>query len=520
MLTSREAASAVVSGEKLTKLFAGRRVLSDVDIDIMPGELHALLGANGSGKSTLVKILTGVYQPDGGAIIVGGRRLAAIGSPFEANGLGIAVVHQEAPLINSFTVAECIALFRGYPTRATRIEWRKLHREVGELLARFDLPIRPDQLAGTLSAAERALVAIIIALDRVKSGLRLLVLDEVTASLPQNQAEPYLDRVTAIARSGVGVLMVTHRLAELHGRASRVTLLRDGRVAYGAVSEEVDERRIVAEMIGTPGPEAAGEPVPAKKGVLARLWALRSSRPPSAVTNGPALELDRLNGARLREASLTIRPGEIVGIAGLSESGVGELPLILAGVLSPRSGEIRVAGKRLPARLDPRRVIAAGMATLPADRLRSGGIATLSVRENVLLPDLMRYWHAGGREKKVLARLVPDFDIRPPDPDVIFGKLSGGNQQKTILGKWLLLRPSVLILDDPTNGVDPAARRTIFELLRDAAAEGMAIVLFSTEPEQFANVCSRVAILRAGRVAAELTGTDLNPQTISQWCYS
>jgi ribose transport system ATP-binding protein len=463
-------------------------------------------------------MLTGVYQPDGGSILIGGRRVSAIASPFEANALGIAVVHQEAPLIDNFAVAECIAQFRGYPTSATRIQWRKLHREVADLLARFDLRIRPEQLAGTLSAAERALVAIIIALDRVKTGLRLLVLDEVTASLPRNQAEPYLERVTGIARSGVGVLMVTHRLAELHGRASRVTLLRDGRVAYMASSGQIDEGRIVAEMIGTPTPTEAEAPS-AKRGVLARLWSLRASKA-GPVANGAALELDHLTGARLHDAALAVPPGEIVGIAGLPESGVGELPLILAGALSPRAGSIRIAGRALPGRLTPRKVIAAGMATLPADRLRSGGIATLSLRENALLPDLLRYWHHRRRERQVLLRLVMDFDIRPPDPNAIFGRLSGGNQQKTILGKWLLLRPKVLVLDDPTNGVDPAARRTIFDLLRDAASEGMAIVLFSTEPEQFANVCSRVVILRGGSVAAELTGAELNPQSISQWCYS
>ena len=218
----------VAGGRRLDKIFAGRKVLNAVDISIAAGEIHALLGANGSGKSTLVKILTGVYQPDGGEIFVGDRRLAAIASPHEANALGIAVVHQEAPLINTFTVAECIAQFRGYPTRGGRILWKQLDREVGEMLARFGVDVAPQQLAGRLTAAERALVAIIIALDRVKAGLKLLVLDEVTASLPRNQAEPFLDRVLALAGSGIGVLMVTHRLAELHGRASSVTLLRDG----------------------------------------------------------------------------------------------------------------------------------------------------------------------------------------------------------------------------------------------------------------------------------------------------
>jgi ribose transport system ATP-binding protein len=240
------------AAEGISKVFAGQPVLRDVNLRVVEGEIHALLGANGSGKSTLVKILTGVYRPDGGTIVIGARRAASISSPHEANELGIAVVHQEAPLIDTFSIAECIAQFRGYPTRGGRIQWGCLNREVAEMLERFGLRIDPNQLAGKLTAAERALVAIVIALDRVRAGLKLLVLDEVTASLPRNQAEPYLDRILSLARSGVGILMVTHRLAELHGRASSVTLLRDGIVVYAAGAGEVDDRRLVAEMIGAP----------------------------------------------------------------------------------------------------------------------------------------------------------------------------------------------------------------------------------------------------------------------------
>lgn len=517
---SPDETSNTVRGESLTKIFAGVKVLRDVDIEIVPGEIHALLGANGSGKSTLVKILTGVYQPDGGAIVIGDRRLSAIGSPQEADGLGIAVVHQEAPLIDSFTVAECIAQFRGYPTRGSRIQWSRLNDEVAAMMERFGLAIDPHQLAGKLSAAERSMVAIVIALERVKSGLRLLVLDEVTASLPRNQAEPYLEQVISIAASGVGVLMVTHRLAELQGRASRVTLLRDGRVAYRATADELDERRIVTEMVGTP----PGEQTPEKSanlGVLVKLWQSREDGGKPATSDaGPALKLEALTGARLRDLSMSVDPGEIVGVAGLSESGVGELPLVLAGSLPLRSGRIVVEGRAVPAtRARPRDMIRAGIAVLPADRLHSGGVGSLPVAENVLLPDLRRYWHQPKRQKSVLSRVIREFDIRPTNPFALFGELSGGNQQKTILGKWLLLRPKVLVLDDPTNGVDPHARSTIFELLRDAAAEGVAIVMFSTEPEQFASICSRVVVLREGRVAKELVDEELTPQSISEWCY-
>jgi ribose transport system ATP-binding protein len=242
-----------VAGEQITKAFAGKRVLDAVDIDIAAGEVHALLGANGSGKSTLVKILTGVYGADGGTIVVGGRRLNTISSPAQANKLGIAVVHQEMPLIDTSTIAECIALFRGYPTSGGRIRWRALRREVADMLDRFAARLDPDRLAGTLSPAERALVALIIALDRVDAGLNLLVLDEVTASLPRDEAEPYLNHVAALAKRGTSVLMVTHRLAELHDRADRMTILRDGRGVFSGSVGSIDEAAIVSHMVGDAG---------------------------------------------------------------------------------------------------------------------------------------------------------------------------------------------------------------------------------------------------------------------------
>jgi ribose transport system ATP-binding protein len=505
----------------LTKIFAGQTVLDHVDINVPGGEIHALLGANGSGKSTLVKILSGVYQPEAGEICIGGKTLAAITSPHEANARGIAVVHQEAPLIDSLTVAECIAQFRGYPTRAGRIRWKELHSEVAAMLGNFGVEVRPDLLAGRLSSAERALVAIIIALDRVKAGLKLLILDEVTASLPRNQAEPYLDRIAAIARSSVGILMVTHRLAELHGRASSLTLLRDGRVALQGPAPSFDTRQIVAEMIGSsprsPARSSDGSTVKA----LRHLWDLRGA--PGRVAspqNTPALVLDQVTSFRLKGISFAVDGGEIVGIAGLSEAGINELPYVLGGIVGRKGGNILVNGRPLPPTLGPREVIEAGMAVLPADRHHSGGIGSLSVADNMLLPELVRYWHRPRREKNVLKRMSEMFDLRPPSPATIFGRLSGGNQQKALLAKWLLTRPNVMVLDDPTNGVDPNAREKIFDLLRDAARENVGVLIFSTEPEQFATICSRVLILREGVIAHELSGVELTPQTISQWCYA
>jgi ribose transport system ATP-binding protein len=489
--------------------------LRGVDLDIRAGAIHALLGANGSGKSTIVKLLTGVYQPDGGTISVGGRDVGAIASPHIASALGIAVVHQEAPLIDSFSVAECIAQFRGYPTQFGRIDWARLNHQVRAMLERFDLAIDPATLAGRLSAAERALIAVIIALDRVRSDLKLLILDEVTAALPRNQAEPYLDRVAELARSGVAVLMVTHRLAELHGRASKATVLRDGAVVYEAEADEINEARLVEEMVGLVH-EDARDASAARASGLRSLW--RQPRDEKATVT--ALSVRDLAGATLHDLSFDLKCGEIVGIAGLSDSGVTELPKILAGLKAPTGGRIEVGGISVPQRASPRALIKAGIVVLPADRLRSGGIASLSVAENILLPDLARFWAKPRRESEFLQRLVRLFDVRPATPGTLFGKLSGGNQQKAILAKWLALKPRVLVLDDPTSGVDPAARSKIFELLREAAATGIGLLAFSTEPEQLAAFCARVLILRDGAIASELTGDALDRKTIGRWCYA
>jgi len=505
----------------LSKAFAGVRALDSVDIQIGHGDIHALLGANGSGKSTLVKVLTGVYQPDRGTISVGSRSLPAIVSPHQAGQLGIAVVHQEAPLIDTMTIAECIALFRGYPARGGRVLWGRLHAETVEMLARFGVRVDPRMLAGKLSPAERALVALVIALDQVKTGLELLILDEVTASLQEDQARSFLERVSAIAAAGTPVLMVTHRLAELHGRATQVTVLRDGRVVHAAPAGAADDHALIGLMIGRKVTPQSGMAAPAATGSVRRLWGEATTTDGTAPALGEVvLDVAHLASRFMTDVTFSVRRGEIVGVAGLVENGIAELPQILGGLQPRRAGSVTIAGHALAVRSSPREAIDAGLALLPVDRLRSGGVATLPVTDNALLPQLGRYWHAGRRERDVLARLIEGLDVRPPVPGTLFGRLSGGNQQKVLLGKWLLLRPSVLVLEDPTSGVDPNARAKIFEVLRDAAREGVGILFLSTEPEQLADMCGRVLILRDGVVATELSGGELDQEAISRWCYA
>ena len=509
-----------IVAEGVTKSFANIRVLDSVEVSVADGQIHALLGANGSGKSTLAKILSGVYQPDRASIAIGGRPVPAILSPRHANELGVAVVHQEAPLIDTASVAECVALHRGYPTRSGLVHWRQLHSDVEAMLLRFQIHIDPHTLAGRLTPAERALVSLIIALDRAPAELSLLILDEVTASLPRDEAEPYLERVAGLAQSGVSVLMVTHRLAEVRSRASRMTVLRDGKVVHVGVPAETSDDDIIALMVGSQ--DSSQRRRASKTSVLGGFWSdfgIAAAGPPGKAGE-PIMEVEGLAGGPLADVNFTLHAGEILGIAGLEEAGIGELPRLLGGAEPRRAGRIAVAGRELKADAGPKAAIAAGIGVLPADRTHEGGVRTLSVAENIMLPSFGRYWARRHREGTVLARLIADFDVRPPMPQALFGTLSGGNQQKTLLAKWMHLRPAVLILDDPTSGVDPGARQKIFELLRDAAGEGLGIVFFSTEPEQLAAMCSRVLILKDGVIAGSLSGAELTHQAISRWCYA
>jgi len=505
----------MIAVRNISKSFPGTLALDRVDLSVGAGNVHALLGANGSGKSTLVKILTGVYQPDKGSLNIAGRELRQIASPSEANTLGIAAVHQESPLIDTLTVAECVALFRGYPTAHGRVRWRALRRQTRELLERYDVHVDPGTLAGLLSPAERALVGLAIVLDRVDVSLKLLVLDEVTASLPQDQANTYLERVGTLAAAGTPVLMVTHRLAEVHALASHVTVLRDGRVVHqGQASEAVDDS-LVRHMVGHEGAPNGVRSRMSGDAAPTELW--RGEHRTSAPV---VLEVEQLAGKLVIDASFTVRAGEIVGIGGRAECGVNELPLLLSGAMPRSGGLVRVQGHELPRRATPRDFLRAGLALLPSDRLRSGGVASLSVRDNVVLPDARKYWHRRSRERRVLRHLIESLDVRPPSESTLFGSLSGGNQQKVLLGKWLLMGPSVLVLDDPTSGVDPGARETMFSMLRRAAGEGLAVLLFSTEPEQLATMSSRILVLRDGVIATELADDDLTLQTVTTWCYA
>jgi ribose transport system ATP-binding protein len=548
------AAEPALRVDTVTKQFGEQRALNAVSLDAAPGQVHALLGANGSGKSTLVKIMSGALAPDRGTLWVDGQRLPGLGSPAAAAARGIRVVHQEAPLIDNLTVLESVALWRGYHARALGpIGWRALRRSVAALLEDMDVPVPVSELCSRVGAADRAGIALAIAVGDLGDApalARLLIVDEVTAAIPEAEAGRHLRRLRRLADGGLAIVMVTHRLAELD-IADDITVLRAGQVVYRqGASARLPDREIVAQMVGQPGPgpraaastaaagttvagSAAADGAPPADGRRHPVQALRAAtrdrpgrrkRAPAGHAGpgragGDVVRLQDITGSELRGLTLTAAAGEVVGFIGLPQSGIAEIPKIMSGGTARLGGTLEIAGQPIRIRATPADLLAAGVTTIPADRLREGGVATLSLSENVVLPALGAYWHRPALQQRLVSGVIGALDVRPRDPRILFGALSGGNQQKVLLGKWLSLRPDVLVLEDPTYGVDPAAREIIFDAITDAARLGTCVLFFSTEPEQLARMCTRVLAIHGGVVTRTLTGPEITLENIANWSY-
>ncbi|WP_261566269.1 sugar ABC transporter ATP-binding protein [Frankia gtarii] len=479
-------ASLVVSG--LRKSFAGHPAVDSVDMTIAPGEIHALLGENGSGKSTFIKILSGYHRPDAGQATVAGRPLR-FGSVDASYQLGCRFVHQDLGLVDACSVVDNLSLSAGYPLAFGTIRGGEARRIAQESLRRVGVDVDVRRRAAELSPALRTGVAVARALRRdVSAPAHLLVLDEPTATLPHDQVDQLLEIVRQVAALGVGVLYVSHRLAEVRRLADTVTVLRDGR--------RVAQRRM-ADL-------SHGELVD----LLTDGHAVAAARPRHAEPGKVLLSARHVRSGHLRDLSFQVRSGEVLGIAGLSGSGREMALASLFGAVMRDAGLVRVDDTDLaPGR--PDRAIAAGLAYLPPDRKTHGGIMTLSAAHNIALTDLRPFW------KRLRLRRRPEIAethrwfsalaIRPARATTArLETFSGGNQQKILFAKWLRRRPRVLLLDEPTQGVDIAAKADLHEQIRRAAAEGGAVVVSSADLEELGAVSSRVLVIRDGHIVAEL----------------
>ncbi len=483
----------------ISKHYGGVPALSDVDLDVFPGEIHAILGENGAGKSTLMKLLTGVVQPSSGDLELDGTRIR-LASPRYAAAHGLVCMFQELSLVPDLSVAENILLSHGltrggFFLRRARRDVAAAMVHVGAAHVPLDAPVR------ALSLADRQLTEIAKALYRRP---RLLILDEATSALTRERAERVFDVVREARAAGVAVLFISHRFAEVEALADRVSVFRNGRhvetFAAGARSREA----IVALMIGQR---------------LVEFYPPRPPPPPEPRPE-PVLSVRRLSwGEDLRGVDLDVRPGEIVGIGGLEGQGQQALMLALFGVLIGITGELSVAG-RMVRNLTPYRAKAPwpGLALVPQDRKTEGLILDLSIAENLRLAALDRASSGWGEDDGTMARLVGRLGLVYGRLEDAVSTLSGGNQQKVVLAKWLALAPRCLLLVDPTRGIDVRAKAQIYGLLRELAAEGMAILLQSTDQEELVHLCDRVHVFYRGKVNAVLAGATLTSESLIAAC--
>ena len=492
-MTSSRAPRLVVEG--LSKTFPGQQALNGASLTVLAGEVHALLGQNGSGKSTLIKILAGYHQPDPGSTATNDGQPFELGNASAAHAAGIRFIHQDLALIPDMSVTDNLALGGGYQSRG----WLSDRKEVTAAQALLDeWRVKVDAKAPlrTLGQADRTMVAIVRAVRDGVQGSGMLVLDEPTASLPSHEVEYVFDLVRQLRDRGTSILYVTHRLSEVFQLADTVTVLRDGRVTGSREVAGMDHDGLVAMIVG----RALGNIYP---------------EIPQPLDNA-VLTAEGLRGASVETLSLQLREREIVGIAGLTGSGREAVTDLLFGMRSRESGTVRIAGKTV--RTDsPKDSIANGLALLPADRKGVGSIPELTVRENVTLPAIRTkgaYWLSTRAERGDVSGWLNRLGVVPGDPERPLATLSGGNQQRALITRWLRCDAKVFLMDEPTQGVDIQAKVAIYGAIRDAANDGASVLVASTDNDELAAVCDRVIVMREGKAAITLTGPDLTSEAI------
>lgn len=486
----------VVELAEIAKSFPGVRALDSVSFDVRAGEVHALLGENGAGKSTLIKIMSGVYQPDEGVLRVDGKE-AGFDSPHEAQSAGIATIYQELLLFPELTVAENIFMGHAPRTPWGGIDWTAMRRQAREILASLDIhDLDVTAIVGSLTVGNRQRVEIAKALSQ---NARVLIMDEPTAALTEHDVERLFRIVHLLRDRGVGVVYISHRLEEIFVVADRVTVLRDGEYVATKPVTETDHDDLIAMMVGRridnlfPKLEAnLGEPV---------LEVTNLTRAPSTL-----------------DVSLTVRAGEILGLAGLVGSGRSELAQVIFGITPAESGEIRLFGKTVRI-ASAGNAKALGIAYVPEDRGTQGLVRPMALFENISMAVLKRI--ANGpfidrrAERKLARDSVEKLGVRTSGIDQVVNKLSGGNQQKVVLSKWLATNPKVLIMDEPTRGIDVGAKSELHLLMSELAQAGLAIIMISSELPEVLAMSDRILVMREGQVVAEFSRDEATQERIA-----
>ncbi len=487
--------------EGIVKRFAGVTALRGVEFDLRAGEIHALVGENGAGKSTLIKVMTGAYRRDGGRMWLGATEVD-FRSPAEAQAAGVTAVHQEIHLLNYRTVAENIFLGRE-PRNLGFIDWRRMNAGAAEVLAELGIDVDPRATLGSLNTARQQMVAIA---RGISLGARVLVLDEPTSSLAEREVAILYDLVGRLATRGTGIVYISHRFEELYAICQRVTVLRDGSLVGVRDMSGLDRIELVSMMLGRPTEE---------------LRAHERSRPTRSERGADAEALVRATSLarrpKLRGVSLVVRKGEVVGLAGLLGSGRTETARALFGVDPLEGGEVYAGTRKLDAK-EPTDAIAAGFAFLSEDRKAEGIIPDLSVRENLTLAALPMLTRFGivdrAKQAEIVDRFMKRLAIKASSAEQKIRDLSGGNQQKVLLARWLCTKPGLFIVDEPTRGIDIGAKGEIQKLVNELAAEGLGVLMISSELDELVEGSTRVIVMRDGQNVAELHGSEVTPAAI------
>jgi rhamnose transport system ATP-binding protein len=479
--------SALLELKTIAKSFGAVRALRGVSFDLRAGEIHALLGENGAGKSTLIKVITGAHQPDSGTIEIDGKLVARL-TPASAHALGVAAIYQQPALFPDLSVTENIALALEKPSPASRVRWHARRLRATELLKRVGANIDPDAEVRQLSMPEQQLVEIARALG---TGARILILDEPTASLTRKEVELLYSVLRDLRSRGVGAVYISHRLEEIFSIADRVTVLRDGESVGTNEVGRINEAQLIRMMVGRE---------------VSTIYP-----PPENDPGKVALRLRKVGcgASGVHDVSCELRAGEVLGLAGLVGAGRTELARVLFGITPADSGEILLGGGTVTIK-SPRQAVEHGIAYVPEDRRRHGVILEMPVAANISLsvhPELFPGgWLRYSAERELAHSYVEDLAIKTASVDAPVSSLSGGNQQKVALARWLATKPRVLILDEPTQGVDIGAKAEIHKLIRRLAAQGMAVMMISSDLPEILGMSDRIAVMRGGTISASFLG--------------
>jgi ABC-type sugar transport system ATPase subunit len=488
-----------IEAQNIFKHFDGVHALSGVNLAVKTGEIHALLGENGAGKSTLVKVITGIYAPDSGSILRNGAEVE-FANVRMANAAGIVALYQELSIIPSISVAENILLGEQTPSRGGFVQWTKLRKRAQEQLDRLNQKIPLGKLAGELSPVQQTMVAFARALA---TDARVLILDEPTASLTDTEIKDLFAVLRKLRDQGVAIIYVSHRLEEVFELCDRLTIMRNGETIITKNVSDSTMDEVISTMVG----RDAGELYPER----------------GTGTDQLALTVEGVSGRRVRDISFTVNKGEVLGIGGLAGSGRSELLRILAGAQKHTSGTIRVGETTLPNSPGVNRTLDVGIALVPEERRSQGVILSASIRDNIALANIPFVsgfgFVSGAKITKLADDGIKNLQIKARNPRQNVGQLSGGNQQKVVLAKMLARKPRILLMDEPTRGIDVGTKAEIYRLIRELAAQGTTVIAVSSELPELIGMSDRIIIMHEGRISGEVPADKANDELLLTYCY-